>query len=568
MASKKKASKQTRKKKAGAVRVTRSRPRPRRVPAPPPPPASADLVTVLMAIAASAKNISVDATHSPPTTTPPDLLTRRFNDARIGLTTAARIEKLRANLAQLMPQMGSEIQTLPMTPSTVVGDVAARLERLLAAAPQRAPTMIVLGETEEGRKRIEDRWGKAFASKCSKALVQRLTAPAREAAGGAGVLTGVVLEFAEQTPEAILPQRATSRTQRLASMRDAFYKLASPVRAAVEKNSAVPAVQICWLNSTMRVVGQIPAMSEVAHHRDLQMLDVSRVMRREMNVAGLTVNAESPRDTFGVSGTGVRVAVIDGEVNVGHPAFGGRATLQENLTAEAFGSPDPHGTAVAGIICAADTTFSGVAPGSLVMNYKVFPTGSPLGDEFQGILAVEHALRDGADIANCSWGTGLAGDGNNREARAFNKAWTEGLVLIKSAGNDGPSPDSMSSPGDADGVIVVGATEREGTAVQAYSSRGPTANGRHPHLVAPGGTPVINIVTCLSATAGGFGDCGFGTSLAAPIVAGAAALLTERFPTETADQIRERLMNMCRALDGDVNASGAGLLDLSRFNLV
>jgi serine protease AprX len=376
----------------------------------------------------------------------------------------------------------------------------------------------------------------------------------------------VVLEFAEQAPAVNLPQRAASRTQRLASMRDAFYKLASPIRAAVERTSAVPAVQICWLNSTMRVLGQLPEMSEVAHHRDLQVLDVSRIMRREMNISGVTVRADAARAAFGVSGSGVRIAVIDGEVNVGHPAFGGRATLQENLTSEPFGSPDAHGTAVAGIICAADATFSGIAPGALVMNYKVFPTGSDLGDEFQGILAVEHALRDGADIANCSWGTGPAGDGSSREARAFNRAWEEGLVLVKSAGNAGPGADSMSSPADADGVIVVGATEREGTAVQSYSSRGPTPNGRHPHLVAPGATPALNLVTCLPAAVGGFGYSGFGTSLAAPIVAGAAALLIERLPTAPSNQIRDRLLEMCRPIDVDVNTSGAGLLDLSTFN--
>jgi len=458
-----------------------------------------------------------------------------------------------------------------------IADIASSLLPMVEAAQQdeppalergAAPMVMTRGQSDEARKRVEDRWGKAFASKCSRALVERLTAPARETGAGVGLsASGVVLEFNEQPADAILPERASSRTQRLASKRDAFYRMASPVRAAVERAAAsalAPAVQICWLNCTMRIVGQVPSMAEVAHHQQLQLLDVSRVLRREMNICGATVHADAPRTNFGVTGNGVRVAVIDGEVNVNHPAFGGRAMLQENLTSEPFGTPDPHGTAVAGIICAADASFSGVAPGALVMNYKVFPTGSRLADEFQGILALEHALRDGADIANCSWGTGLAGDGINREARAFNRAWREGLVIVKSAGNDGPGAGSMSAPADADGVIVVGATEREGTAVQNYSSRGPTLNGKHPHLVAPGGTPQINVMTCLPT--GGFGNSGHGTSLAAPIVSGAAALLTERFPTETADQIRDRLLNMCRSLGADVNASGAGLLDLSLFN--
>jgi serine protease AprX len=169
------------------------------------------------------------------------------------------------------------------------------------------------------------------------------------------------------------------------------------------------------------------------------------------------------------------------------------------------------------------------------------------------------------DVANCSWGSGgLAGDGTGRNAKAFNTAWEHGLVLVKSAGNFGPDPGSMTAPGDADGVIVVGATDRRGAAVQGYSSRGPTLNGKHPHLAVPGGTKGDPMSSCL-ANAPGFGAREFGTSVAAPIVTGAVALLRERFPSETPDQIRDRLQGMCRQLDQDVNASGAGLLDLSLF---
>ena len=122
----------------------------------------------------------------------------------------------------------------------------------------------------------------------------------------------------------------------------------------------------------------------------------------------------------------------------------------------------------------------------------------------------------------------------------------------------------MTAPADADGVIVVGATDRGGASVQNYSSRGPTRNGKHPHLVAPGGTKDRQDVVV---SGGGPRVRRTGVrvpSVAAPIVSGAAALLLERFPTETPDQIRGRLLGMCRPLDGDQNASGAGLLDLSR----
>jgi len=148
----------------------------------------------------------------------------------------------------------------------------------------------------------------------------------------------VVLEFTEQTPVFAEGPRATSRTLRLAAMRDAFYKVASPVRVAIEKAAGAPTAQLCWLNSTIRVAGHVAAVAGVADHAELQMLDVGRVLRREMNVAGTTVHAAVARAKTGLTGNGVRVAVIDGEVNLGHPALVGRVTLQENFTAEAFGS--------------------------------------------------------------------------------------------------------------------------------------------------------------------------------------------------------------------------------------
>jgi serine protease AprX len=317
----------------------------------------------------------------------------------------------------------------------------------------------------------------------------------------------------------------------------------------------------------MRAAAQPNVVAEVAGHSDLQTLDIPRRMVREMNVAAVTINGPEFRQRLNVSGRGIRVAVIDGEVNVNHPALAGRVTLQENFTKEAFGNPDGHGTAVAGIIGAADAMFGGMAPDATIINYKVFRSDDAVGDEFQGILAVQHALQDGADIANCSWGTGPTGDGTSREARAFNTAWTQGLILIKSSGNAGPGAGSMTSPADADGVIVVAATNRQGTDVPDYSSRGPSANGKHPHLAAPGGTQFSGINTCLAnVQSGNFGDAGFGTSFAAPMIAGAAALLRQQTPNITPDQVRDRLVGICRAFAGnDPNLYGAGILDLSAF---
>ena len=239
---------------------------------------------------------------------------------------------------------------------------------------------------------------------------------------------------------------------------------------------------------------------------------------------------------------------------------------KQNYSRELWGNPGSHGTAVAGIAAANGNDLTGMAPDATIYNYKVLATNRFLNsDDFDGALAIQQALEDGAHIANCSWGAGPAGDGTSREARACNAAWALGLTIVKSAGNQGPGASTLTTPADADGVIVVGATDREGGAVQDYSSRGPTSSGQsRPHLVAPGGAPERGIDSCLPQ--GGFGDCGHGTSFAAPHVSGMLALILEREPELTPEELRAKLLSICAAFDAnDTNTHGAGLVSLARL---
>jgi len=137
-------------------------------------------------------------------------------------------------------------------------------------------------------------------------------------------------------------------------------------------------------------------------------------------------------------------------------------------------------------------------------------------------------------------------------------------VIVKSAGNNGPGPNTLTTPADADGVIVVGATDRDGKKVQKYSSRGPAMAKQRPHMIAPGGVlGGAGIRSCL--VGGGFGDCGAGTSFAAPHVAGILTLLLERDPNLTPNELRDILSNACALLTGlDANTQGRGLVSLIR----
>jgi serine protease AprX len=153
----------------------------------------------------------------------------------------------------------------------------------------------------------------------------------------------------------------------------------------------------------------------------------------------------------------------------------------------------------------------------------------------------------------------------SREARAADLAWDLGLTIIKSAGNAGPGAGTLTTPADAEGVVVVGATDQAGNAVQDYSSRGALpGGGTRPHLVAPGGTVPRGIDSCL--LGGGFGDCGHGTSYAAPHVSGLLALILEGDPDLPPNKQRDLLLSACEPFDpNDPNTHGAGLVSLANL---
>jgi serine protease AprX len=194
-----------------------------------------------------------------------------------------------------------------------------------------------------------------------------------------------------------------------------------------------------------------------------------------------------------------------------------------------------------------------------IPNYKVFATSDRLNaDEFGGSSALQLALEEDVWIALCAWGAGLATDGSSRLCRACNLAWELGLAIVTSSGNKG----MLTAPADANGIIIVGATDKSGHAVPDYSGRGPTQDGRvRPHVVAPGATEGDGLVSCR--TDGTVGNCGCGTSFAAAHVSGTLALLRQREPALTPDALLETLVAFAVPLEGvDRNAQGHGLIVL------
>ena len=281
------------------------------------------------------------------------------------------------------------------------------------------------------------------------------------------------------------------------------------------------------------------------------------------------------------AGQGVRIGIIDSGVDSEHRFFDptgytmppgfpkgqqrfttakvivARVFAPKSATAPsarlAFSDDDSsHGTHVAGIAAGnADTStgqgrVSGVAPRAFLGNYKVFvTTGSGLSPNANSpaiVAAIEAAVADGMDVINFSGGEPEIEPSRDIVALALDAAAAAGVVPVVAAGNDynDLGAGSVSSPANSSRAISVGAVEIGGNPVTRthaeFSSVGPTTISLRlkPDVAAPG-------VDVLSSVPGDGWSAFSGTSMAAPHVAGAAALLRQRHPGWTVDQLKSAL---------------------------
>jgi len=273
---------------------------------------------------------------------------------------------------------------------------------------------------------------------------------------------------------------------------------------------------------------------------------------------------------LGYDGTGVTIAVIDTGINYTHPDLGGGFGAGYKVVGgyDFVNNDDNpmddngHGTHVAGTI-AANGSIKGVAPNATLLAVKVL--GADGGGYLSDVIAgVDWSVANGADIISMSLGGfSLPNDGNNPLSLAVDAAVDRGVVVVVAAGNEGPGTGTVSRPGDAKKAITVGAANTNGTitisddVVAEFSSRGASAFGRlDPDVVAPG-------VAINSTSANGGYETKSGTSMAAPFVSGAAALLLQKDPSLTPEQVRAILMHTASSIGGHVFEQGAGLINLT-----
>jgi subtilisin family serine protease len=309
---------------------------------------------------------------------------------------------------------------------------------------------------------------------------------------------------------------------------------------------------------------------------------------------------------FETAGNGMKIGIIDDGVEADHPYFApsgfqyppgfpkGQTQLAtpKVIVQRAFTPPSPtwkyasapfdptgsfHATHVAGIaagvhgVQAGPAALSGVAPNAYIGNYKALTIPTPGfgldGNSAEIAAAIEAAVADGMDVINLSLGEPEVEPSRDLVVKAIEGAAAAGVVPVIAAGNDFDEFGfgSVSSPGNApDAITVAAVTSRN--AIADFSSAGPTPLSLQmkPDVAAPG----VDVISSLPAGQGGpFGTLS-GTSMAAPAVSAAAALLKERHPTWTVAQIKSALEQTGDPVAGvPATRDGGGVINLPRADV-
>jgi len=398
-------------------------------------------------------------------------------------------------------------------------------------------------------------------------------------------------------------QRATERTQ------PAFLQEVEDWKAA----GKVDGFTSYWIANLVVVSGSREAVLSLAEHpsidrvelnRPAQMIEPIEVFRDEPPLPPGTgsgvpdgiraIRADKVWKELGVTGSGTIVATIDTGVNAFHDALRSNwrgldadpsacwfSVLNGSSTTPSDG--DGHGTHVTGTMCGLSEYGDsiGVAPGAewiaanaVSSRVQLTQFSNFILDSFQWLADPDgdpNTMDDVPDVVQNSWGVG-PDDGPFTVCgptwwAAIDNCEAAGVVVTFSAGNSGPTAQSLVSPASRASTplknFAVGAIDTHGEQwpypIAGFSSRGPTICGPEPaikpEIVAPG-----------FAVYSSWGQANEyrranGTSMAGPHVAGVVALMREVNPDLSADEVKQILIDTARPYGVEDNTFGHGLVD-------
>ena len=334
------------------------------------------------------------------------------------------------------------------------------------------------------------------------------------------------------------------------------------------------------------IIYKLPMIDAYVMEVDRSMLDIIKGMDGLITVeldAHITAQMNKVNDIIecnwahehGYYGSGVGVAIVDTGISL-HKDFteGGNRVIAfkdfVNNKKEPY-DDNGHGSHVAGIIggngYSSKGKYMGVAPGCNLIVLKVLDDKGDgnISDVLAGLQwIIDNRRRYNIRVLNISVGTSAKDslDENSLLVQGVNAVWDSGVTVVVAAGNNGPKPMSISTPGISRKVITVGSSDDNvsvevfGSKTKDYSGRGPTPFCiKKPDIVAPGS----NIVSCninQYITRGRNKLSRYqlsnypmmytiksGTSMATPVVSGAIALLLSAYPELKNRDVKLKLRN-------------------------
>ncbi|OYD07003.1 S8 family peptidase [Paludifilum halophilum] len=321
-------------------------------------------------------------------------------------------------------------------------------------------------------------------------------------------------------------------------------------------------------------------------HKAVSKIYFDREVQALLDVASKSVGAVDVREHEGLSGKGVTIAVLDTGI---HP-HDDLTKPEERISgfADLVGEKqDPYDDQGHGTHCAGDAAgnghlseglYTGPASEANVVGVKVLDKegGGRLSTVIRGVeWCIQH--REELDIRVISLSLGAPAFESYRDdplAQACEAAWHSGIVVCAAAGNQGPYPGTISTPGIDPVIITVGSADDQDTIERGddekapYSSRGPTLDLLvKPDIYAPG-TNIISLSVPDSPLeeelpenrVGDYYISLSGTSMATPVCAGVVALMLEANPRLSPNDVKSILKSTAAEMEGDQ----AGYIDSRR----
>jgi subtilisin family serine protease len=336
-----------------------------------------------------------------------------------------------------------------------------------------------------------------------------------------------------------------------------------------------------WIFNGMTVTAQPDVIAELAAQPEVASITLDATIQAPAQATsaapGPNIDLVNAPDLWnlGYRGNGIVVANMDTGVDVGNSELGPRWRGGSNSWYDPYGQHpvtptdvSGHGTWTMGVMVGGDASGGsvGIAPDAKWVAVKIFRDNgtaqtSRIHQGFQWLLDPDAnaVTPDAPDVVNDSWSLGNPGCNLEFEQDIANLR-SAGILSVFAAGNYGPSGSSSPSPANNPSALAVGETDVNDV-IQSESSRGPSACGEpatvYPELVAPGvGIRTTDLANQYIVQTG--------TSLSAPHVTGALALLLQAFPNLSGNDQVAALQHGAVDLGpaGPDNAYGHGRLDI------